>query len=81
MESRLIIKKMFFGCVSLSGDCLTLEWIGHDLSLFLLLSHTYVLGNLRSELFLVYGCRLFKFLCCVLFFTADIYTFIYLSYF
>ncbi len=42
---------------------------------FLLLSQTYVLGNVRSELFFVYGCRLFTFLC-VLFFTADIYTFI-----
>ncbi len=31
---------------------------------FLLLSQTYVLGNVRSELFLVYGCRLFIFLCC-----------------
>ncbi len=43
--------------------CLALEWIGHDLSLFLLLSQTYVLGNVRSELFFVYGCRLFTFLC------------------
>ncbi len=31
---------------------------------FLLLSKTYVLGNVRSELFLVYGCQLFMFLRC-----------------
>ncbi len=31
---------------------------------FLLLSQTYVLGNVQSELFLVYGCQLFMFLCC-----------------
>ncbi len=34
---------------------------------FLLLNQTYVLGNVRSELFLVYGCRLFMFLCCFIF--------------
>ncbi len=45
---------------------------------FLLLRQTYVLGNVRSELFFVYGCRLFTFLL-FLFFTADIYTFIYFT--
>ncbi len=34
---------------------------------FLLLSQTYVLGNVRSELFFVYGCGLFIFLCCFCF--------------
>ncbi len=50
---------------------------------FLLLSQTYVLGNVRSELFLVYGCQLFMFLCCFYFyfFTTDIYTFIYFTLF
>ncbi len=35
---------------------------------FVLLNQTYVLCNVRSELFLVYGCRLFMFLCCFYFF-------------
>ncbi len=49
---------------------------------FLLLSQTYVLGNVRSELFFVYGCGLFIFLCFFfLFFTADIYTFMYFTLF
>ncbi len=43
---------------------------------FLLLSQTYVLGNVRSELFFVYGCRLFTFLCCFCFLQQ---TFILLS--
>ncbi len=47
---------------------------------FLLLSQTYVLGNVRSELFLVYGCQLFM-LFLFLFFTTDIYTFIYFTLF
>ncbi len=46
---------------------------------FLLLSQTYVLGNVRSELFLVYGCQLFMFLL-FLFFTTDIFTFIYFTF-
>ncbi len=47
--------------MSLRETCLALGWIGHDLSLFLLLSQTYVLGNVRSELFFVYvvGCSHF----------------------
>ncbi len=48
---------------------------------FLLLSQTYVLGNVRSELFFVYGSRLFTFSELFLFFTADIYTFIYFTLF
>ncbi len=48
----------------------------------LLLSQTYVLGNVRSELFLVYGCRLFMFLCFLfIFFTTDIYNFNYFNLF
>ncbi len=39
---------------------------------FLLLSQTYVLGNVRSELFLVYGCLLF-----ILFFKTDVYTYLF----
>ncbi len=51
---------------------------------FLLLSQTYVLGNVRSELFFVYGCRLFTFLCSFCFlqqtfilFYLDIYTYLF----
>ncbi len=52
------------------------------ITIFLLLSQTYVLGNVRSELFLVYGCRFVHvFFVLFLFFTTDIYTFIYLPYF
>ncbi len=88
MESRLITKKViyiyiyiffFFGCVSLSETCLALGWIGHNLSLFLLLSQTYVLGNVRSELFFVYGCRLFTFFMLFLFFYSR-HLYFYLFY-
>ncbi len=51
----------------------------------MMFSQTYVLGNVRSELFFVYGCGLFIFLCCFFcffcFFTADIYTFMYFTLF
>ncbi len=81
MESRFnYIKKYFFGCVSLSGDMSCVRVDRSQPITFLLLSQTYVLGNVRSELFFVYGCRLFTFLCCF-FFTADIYTFIYFTLF
>ncbi len=43
---------------------------------FLLLSQTYILGDVRSELFFVNGCRLFTFLCCFCFLQQ---TFILLS--
>ncbi len=45
---------------------------------FLLLSQTYVLGNVRSELFLVYGCQLFMFLC--FFFCYNRHLYFYLFY-
>ncbi len=64
--------------MSLSGD---MSCVGVDrsrtITVFLLLSQTYVLGNVRSELFFVYGCGLFIFLCCFCFFTADIYTYVF----
>ncbi len=47
---------------------------------FLLLNQTYVLGNVRSELFFVYSCWLFLSVL-LLFFTTDIHTFIYFTLF
>ncbi len=66
--------------MSLSGDmsCVRVRSVT-TYHCFLLLSQTYVLGNVRSELFFVYGCRLFTFFMLFLFFTADISTF-YLFY-
>ncbi len=60
MESRFNLKKNVFGCVRH-----VLRWSGSVTKhhYFLLLSQTYVLGK-WSELFLVYGCQLFMFLCC-----------------
>ncbi len=54
--------------MSLSGDmsCVRVDR-SQPITIFLLLSQTYVLGNVRSELFFVYGCRLFTFLCCFCF--------------
>ncbi len=51
--------------MSLSGDmsCVRVDR-SQPITIFLLLSQTYVLGNVRSELFFVYGCRLFTFLRC-----------------
>ncbi len=40
---------------------------------FLLLSQTYVLGNVRSELFFVYGCRLFTFYVVFVFYSRHLY--------
>ncbi len=48
---------------------------------FLLLSKTYVLGNVRSELFLVYGCGLFMFLCCFCFLQQTFILLFILPYF
>ncbi len=66
--------------MSLSGD---MSCVGVDrtqtINIFLLLSQTYVLGNVRSELFLVYGCQLFMFLCCFYFYFLQ-RTFILLFY-
>ncbi len=47
---------------------------------FLLLSQTCVLGNVRSELFLVYGCRLFMFFFCVVFIFYNRHLYFYLFY-
>ncbi len=55
-----------------------LRWSG-SVTNFLLLSQTYVLGNVRSELFFVYGCSYFYVV--FLFFIADIYTFMYFTLF
>ncbi len=43
-----------------------LKWIGHGSSQFLLLNQTYVLGNVRSELFLSIAVGYFC-LCCFYF--------------
>ncbi len=68
MESRFNLKKMFWLCEPFGGH--VLRWSGSvtDHHYFLLLSQTYVLGNVRSELFLVYGCQLFMLLFFVYFF-------------
>ncbi len=60
-----LIKKIFFWLCEPFGRHV-LRWSGSvtNRHYFLLLSQTYVLGNVRSELFLVYGCQLFMFLCC-----------------
>ncbi len=76
MRVGLITKKYFFCCVSLSGDMSCVGGSVTTYHYFLLLSQTYVLGNVRSELFFVYGCRLFTFLCCFCFLQQ---TFILLS--
>ncbi len=47
---------------------------------FLLLNQTYVLGNVRPELFFVYSCWSFLSVL-LLFFTTDIHAFIYFTLF
>ncbi len=47
---------------------------------FLLFNQTYVLGNVRPELFFVYNCRSFLSVL-LLFFTTDIHAFIYFTCF
>ncbi len=44
---------------------------------FLLLSQTYVLGNVRSELFFVYGCRLFTFYVVFVFYSRHLYFYLF----
>ncbi len=45
---------------------------------FLLLNLTYVLGNVRAELFLVYSCRLFMFFCVVfIFYNRHLYFYLF----
>ncbi len=57
-----------------------LKWIGHGSSQVLLLNQTYVLGNVRPELFFVYSCWSFLSVL-LLFFTTDIHAFIYFTLF
>ncbi len=45
---------------------------------FLFLNQTYVLGNVRSELFLVYGCQLFMvFFCVFIFYNRHLYFYLF----
>ncbi len=44
---------------------------------FLLLSQTYVLGNVRSELFFVYGCGLFIFYVVFVFYSRHLYFYVF----
>ncbi len=54
-----------------------LRWSG-SVTNFLLLSQTYVLGNVRSELFFVYGCGLFIFLCSFfVFYSRHLYFYVF----
>ncbi len=81
MESRFNKKNIFFGlCEPFGGH--VLRWSGSVTNhhYFVLLNQTYVLGNVRSEfsclwLSVVHVFGLF------LFFTTDIYTFIYFTLF
>ncbi len=84
MESRFNYKTIFFFfwlCEPFGRH--VLRWSGSVTTyhMFLLLSQTYALGNVRSELFLVYGCRLFIFLCFFCFLAADIILLFILPYF
>ncbi len=45
---------------------------------FLLLNKTYFLGNVRSELFLVYGCRLFMFFLCCFYFLQQTFILLFI---
>ncbi len=64
--------------MSLSGD---MSCVGVDrsrpITVFLLLSQTHVLGNVRSELFLVYGCRLFIFYVVFVFYSRHLYFYLF----
>ncbi len=78
MESRFNLKKMFWLCEPIGGH--VLRWSGSVTNhhCFLLLNQTYVLGNVRSELFLVYGCRLFMFFCVVfIFYNRHLYFYLF----
>ncbi len=77
MESRFNFKKMFWLCEPFGGY--VLRWSGSVTNhhYFLLLNQTYVLGNMQSELFLVYGCRLFMFLCCFYFYNRHLYFYLF----
>ncbi len=64
--------------MSLSGD---MSCIGVDrsrtITVFLLLSQTYDLGNVRSELFFVYGCGLFIFYVVFVFYSRHLYFYVF----
>ncbi len=78
MESRFNKKNIFFGlCEPFGGH--VLRWSGSVTNhhYFVLLNQTYVLGNVRSELFLVYGCRLFMFLGCFIFYNRHLYFYLF----
>ncbi len=87
MESRFNLKYIyiyiffFFGCVSLSGD---MSCVGVDrsrpITIFCCSVRPMfsVMCGLSCSLFMVVGCSHFYLF---LFFTADIYTFIYFTYF
>ncbi len=74
-------KKCFWLCEPFGGH--VLRWSGSVTNhhYFVLLNQTYVLCNVRSELFLVYGCRLFMFLCCFYFFQQTFILLFILPYF
>ncbi len=61
MESRFIKKKMFWLCEPFGGHVLRWSGIGHEPSLFFVAQSDLRSRYVRSELFLVYGCRLLCF--------------------
>ncbi len=80
MESRFNYKKyIFFGVWAFRETCLALGGSVTTYHYFLLLSQTYVLGNVRSELFFVYGCRFVHIFMLFLFFYSR-HLYFYLFY-
>ncbi len=73
----LINKKLYFFWLCEPFGRHVLRWSGSVTTYhcFLLLSQTYVLGKVRSELFLVYGCRLFIFY--VVFYSRHLYFYLF----
>ncbi len=71
----------FWLCEPFGGH--VLRWSGSVMNhhYLLLLNQIYVLGNVWSELFLVYGCRLFMFLCCFYFLQQTFILLFILPYF
>ncbi len=64
--------------MSLSGD---MSCVGVDrsrpITIFCCSVRPMFLGNVRSELFFVYGCRLFTFLCCFCFYSRHLYFYLF----
>ncbi len=58
MESRFHYNNVLVMWAFWEARC-GLRWLGHGLSQVLLFNQTYVLGNVRPELFFVYNCRSF----------------------